>query len=82
MYSETVDSATSNPSFSSSPWIRGAPMLTHLIGTFFVDYYSDHSGGLRSRTSSSGISSLLLLRRAPHRFQLSRSDRAVLERDK
>src|SRR6266849_4265828 len=25
MYFETVDSATSNPSFSSSPWIRGAP---------------------------------------------------------
>ena len=25
MYLETVDSAISNPSFSSSPWIRGAP---------------------------------------------------------
>jgi hypothetical protein len=25
MYLETVDSAISNPSFSSSPWMRGAP---------------------------------------------------------
>ena len=25
MYFETVDFATSNPSFSSSPWIRSAP---------------------------------------------------------
>ena len=25
MYLETVDSAVSNPSFSSSPWMRGAP---------------------------------------------------------
>jgi hypothetical protein len=25
MYLETVDSAISNPSLSSSPWMRGAP---------------------------------------------------------
>jgi hypothetical protein len=29
MYLEAVDSATSKPSFRSSPWMRGAPLLRH-----------------------------------------------------
>jgi hypothetical protein len=43
MYVETVDSAISNPSFSSSPWIRGAPH----------NGFSLHIRRMRSRNSRS-----------------------------
>jgi hypothetical protein len=43
MYLETVDSAISNPSFSSSPWIRGAP---HRVFSLLIRRISSRSSGL------------------------------------